>query len=160
MITKLIGSKRAAALYAMIAGAELSAGTITYGPLGSTAVPVSHEALLVMAGIFLIAGSWMLFRSRRGMGSALLLTALIAGVYPLDGEAMMGGEIVELNNPDGGTVSFDEIDEYITVINTTDVPLVIKNIQPDSGVAIANQCTIGMQLDPEAMCNLHYPAVP
>ncbi len=143
---------------AAAAASELSAGTIAYAPAnGATAVPMSTEGLVAMAGLFLALGIWMLVKSRKGMGSVLVLAGVLTGFYPAAGDAAMASTLVELTNPSGGTVSFNELDPYIEVRNISGVTVTITDIQPGNGAATSNQCTVGIQLANNASCQIFNP---
>ncbi len=137
---------------------ELSAGTISYAPAnGTTAVPLSMEGLMAMAGLFLAMGIWMLIKSQKGMGTALLLAGVLTGFYPAAGDAAMASTLVELTNSAGGTVSFNELDPYIEVKNISGVTVTITDIQPNNGAETNNQCTVGIQLANNASCQIFNP---
>ena len=144
-------------LIAATAG-ELSAATITYAPAnGATAVPMNTEGLMVMAGLFLATGIWMLVKSKKGMGTALLLAGVLTGVYPTTGNAGMAAAtaVVELTNPAGGTTTFTE--QYnIEVTNISGVTVTITDIQPNEGAPTENQCTVGKILANGTSCYLSY----
>ncbi len=139
-----------------VAAREVWAGSVTYAPL-ATSVPMSSEGLMVMAGLLLAAGIWILIKSKRGIGIALMIAGLAIGSYPVTVNAVaINNQDIYLNNPQGGTASFDEMQGgYVIVHNISGVTQKITDITPKS-VSTSDQCTIGMTLKDGETCRLFY----
>ena len=156
MKTKKLG---VSALLFMAEVSGLSAGTITYVPAGgATSVPMSTEGMMGLAALFLLVGMWMLLKSKRGMGAALVIAGLATGFYPVDGKAGVSTINVYLSDSNGGSVTFTDVPNTLyNVENNSGVSVIITNVLPGIGAPTANQCTIGMTMADGESCSLIYP---
>jgi hypothetical protein len=134
-------------------------GSMTYGP-ASAAVPISALFLVPLG----IAMAFLGYRAIRKHGAAHLIGVLLmlggVGTVVSSGfqvQEAVASAIIELSNPDGGTVDLPETSaEYR---NTSGVPLEIGSVTPPPARATnapVDECVSGLVLADQERCSTEY----
>ncbi|MFV8816587.1 midcut-by-XrtH protein [Haliea sp. E17] len=152
-----------------------STGTLTYGPAvaaapvpgapAATAVPIPLLLLLPLG----IALAWLGFRalrkhSARLLGAVLILSGLgmgIAGSLQIPGAIALAVDMIELNDPNGGTVDIPQGNAVYT--NTSTVSLKIGSVVAPPTCATASptdECVPGLVLADTESCSTVYSCGP
>ncbi len=155
-----------------------STGSLAYGPVAPGAAPPAAAAAVVNAVpiplLFLLplglALAWLGLRtlrrqSGRGLLGVLLIVAGlgmgITGGLNIPGAVAVAINMVELDNPDGGTVDIPQSDTVYT--NVSGVPLEIGSVVAPPACATtspADECLEGKVLSEEASCSTVYDCSP
>ena len=80
----------------LLASSNLSAASISWQPY--TAVPMGTTSLAILALLFMLGGSWILFRSRKYRQSFAVLAAALVGAYSFPAVAVLP---VSIDTPEG-----------------------------------------------------------
>lgn len=124
-----------AAVFKIIAGmlligsdlfAQGSGGDVDWSRIG--AVPMSATMLAVMAGLFLIAGTWLLLKKQKYAQGVLTVALIATGAFSYKAYALVA-EIVITNA--SGTSGTETMIYGQTLINDSDFAIQVTAIRPE-----------------------------
>jgi hypothetical protein len=145
----------------LLLGSQPTAQTISWGPV--TAVPLSSTSLMIMTGLFLFLGTWMLFKKQAQLLSvALLALSVGSSYYTLHASV----PAVSITTDSGSEELY--MNATTTVTNDGSNNIKITAIDPDTEISSctiessSTTCSVGLVLAPSDSCNvtLDCPSIP
>ncbi len=135
-------------LFALIATtSELSAATISWIAINAQAVPMSFTSMLVLAGLFLVVGVFLLQKMQHQGVRLFMMAALVAGTFGLATIAKAAAYPV-LEITDGSDAVLTILDDAITQVHNSHTDAIkITSITPSVGCNVVQVATPVCQLN-------------
>ncbi|MEB8432810.1 midcut-by-XrtH protein [Cocleimonas sp. KMM 6892] len=150
-----------------------SNGSLIYGPLNPTAVPTLSGTMLIILSLLLFVVALKVAKQKGSNAGKFFITligasALVTGiggvklVSEVDAGLVFNPPLVE---PAGTTVTIFEgrfnqfvnstgVAQQIKEINLVDNEIEIRCGNYPNGVSVQNECSVGLTLSPNAICNI------
>ena len=144
------------------AGGE--AGIITYGPTTVTPVPTLSGVMLIVLALLLATIAFRILRQKENHAGRMMVLSLLAvgtlasglGGIKLIDDAYADPLLLQLTNPNGGTIDIPNRDDY-RVLNSTTVTTTILNIEINGSCGIDEpagnpECVGGLEIAAADSC--------
>ena len=132
----------------LVASSEVFAQTISWQPY--SAVPMDTASLVILALLFMVGGTWILFKSRKHAVSFLGLAAILVSVYNIS--AIAKALPFQITTPSGNNEPLGSCNRVIE--NAYSQSVVITFINTSDCPPVNNTCIIGAEFKPGDTCSI------
>jgi len=119
----------------VLLSSKASAATLAWVAIGAQAVPMSFTSMMVLAGMFLIVGVFLLQKMQNQGARFFMLALLVVGTFGLTTVAKATSNILEITDGSDPVVTID--DNAVTEVRNGHTDAIkITSITPSEGCAV------------------------